>query len=73
MPGHGILCGDAEITALVDYLEAAWALTADHLAQGHTEDEAVADSSYPRYGEGTPDRLYNNIRGMYAQLANSAR
>ena len=57
----------------MDYLEAAWALTADHLAQGHTEDEAVADSSYPRRAEGNIEWLYDNIRVMYAQLAKSVR
>jgi cyclase len=72
VPGHGVLCGEAEIAALVDYLEAAWARTADHLAQGHSEDEAVADSDYPRYGEGNTERLEANIRVMYAQLTKSA-
>jgi cyclase len=69
VPGHGILCGEVEIAALVDYLETAWALTADHLAQGYSEDEAVADPNYPRYAEGTTERLRENIRVMYAQLA----
>ena len=69
VPGHGVLCGEAEVAALVDYLETAWARTADHLAQGHSEDEAVADPNYPRYGEGSTERLHQNIRVMYAQLA----
>jgi cyclase len=73
VPGHGVLCGEAEIAALVDYLETAWALTADHLAQGHSEDEAVADPNYPRYGEGTTERLRENIQAMYAQLASSQK
>ena len=72
VPGHGVLCGEAEVAALVDYLEAAWARTADHLAQGHSEDEAVADPNYPRYGEGNTERLEANIRAMYAQLTRSA-
>lgn len=70
VPGHGLLCGKAEIAALLDYLEVTWALTADHLAQGHSEDEAVADPSYPRYAERFAERLHEaNIRVMYAQLA----
>lgn len=73
VPGHGVLCGKAEIAALVDYLEAAWALTADHLAQGHSEDEAIADPNYPRYGKGTTERLHENIRVMYAQLVSSQK
>jgi cyclase len=73
VPGHGVLCREAEVATLVDYLETAWALTADHLAQGHSEDEAVADPNYPRYGEGTTERLEANIRVMYAQLASSQK
>ncbi len=73
VPGHGILCGEAEVAALADYLEAAWALTAEHLAQGHSEDEAVADPNYTCCGEGTAERLEANIRVMYAQLARSVR
>ena len=70
VPGHGILCGEPEIAALLDYLETTWARTADHLAQGHSEDEAVADLSYPRYAERFAERLHEaNIRVMYAQLA----
>ena len=71
VPGHGVLCGEAEIAALVDYLETAWARTADHLAQGHSEDEAVADPNYPPYGEGITERLEANIRAIYAQLTKS--
>ena len=69
VPGHGRLCGEAEIAALVDYLEATWARTADHLAQGHSEDEAVADPDYPRYAEEWPEMHGENIRVMFAQLS----
>ena len=70
VPGHGRLCGEAEVGALVDYLEGTWARTADHLAQGHGEEEAVADPGYPRYAEQAADRLHGaNIRVMYAQLS----
>jgi cyclase len=70
VPGHGLLlCDEAEIAALLDYLEATWALTSDHLAQGHSEDEAAADPSYPRYTEKFAERWHEvNIRVMYAQL-----
>lgn len=69
VPGHGLLCGEAEIAALVNYLEVTWTRTADHLAQGHSEDEAAADPSYPRYGEGPAERYEENIRLMYTKLA----
>jgi cyclase len=69
VPGHGLLCGEAEIAALLDYLEATWARTADHLAQGHTADEAAADPNYPRYAVGPTEHLHEeNIRVMHAQL-----
>jgi cyclase len=73
VPGHGVLCGEAEIATLVNYLETAWALTADHLSQGHSEDEAAADPNYPRYAEENTKWLYDNIRVMYAQLASSQK
>ena len=69
VPGHGVLCGDTEIANLVHYLETTWTLTADHVARGHTADEAVADPSYPRYAEDPDERFHEeNIRFMYDQL-----
>jgi cyclase len=58
VPGHGLLCGKSEIAALLDYLETTWVRTADHLAQGHSIDEAVADANYPRYAERYAERLH---------------
>jgi cyclase len=70
VPGHGLLCDEAEIAALLDYLEVTWARTADHLAQGHSEDETVADPGYPRYRAKFAEQWHEvNIRVMYAQLA----
>jgi len=69
VPGHGALCGEAEIAALVDYLETTWTLTADHLAQGHSEAETVADPNYPHYAEEPVGRREENIRLMYDQLS----
>jgi cyclase len=72
VPGHGLLCGEADIASLLDYLETTWARTADHLAQGHSLDEAVADPGYPRYAEMFAERFHEeNIRVMYAQVVNS--
>jgi cyclase len=69
VPGHGALCGEAEIAALVDYLETTWTLTADHLAQGHSEDEAASDPNYPHYAEEPVGRREENIRLMHDQLS----
>jgi cyclase len=70
VPGHGRLCGEETMVALGDYLHGTWARTIDHLAQGHSADEAVADPGYPRYAEGAAERYHeNNIRLIYATLA----
>jgi glyoxylase-like metal-dependent hydrolase (beta-lactamase superfamily II) len=70
VPGHGRLCTEATMTALGDYLHGTWSRTIDHLAQGHSADEAASDPGYPRYAEGAAERYHeNNIRLMYAVLA----
>lgn len=69
VPGHGLLCGEPEIAALRDYLEATWTRTADHVARGHTVDEAVADAAYPRFDDPTAARYHEaNIRFVYKKL-----
>ena len=70
IPGHGLLCGEPEIAALRDYLEATWARSAEHIARGHTADEAAADPAYPRFADETAGRYHEaNIRFVYEQLA----
>jgi cyclase len=69
VPGHGLLCGKAEIEALRAYYHETWARTIDHLAQGHSVDEAAADPGYPRYAESAADRYHEtNIRLVYESL-----
>jgi len=52
------------------YYHETWARTIDHLAQGHSADEAAADPGYPRYAEGAADRYHEtNIRLVYESLA----
>lgn len=69
VPGHGVLCGEAEIKALASYFKATWRLTAEHLRQGHSLGETLADASYPRYAEKQAERLHTaNIQHMYQQL-----
>ncbi len=70
VPGHGQLCGPAEISALLGYLEATWERTVDHLAHGHSEDEAAADPDYPHYAEKAARLHQANIRVMYRQATN---
>ena len=70
VPGHGPLCGAPAVAAMLDYVQDTWARTIDHLAQGHTADEAAADTDYLRYAEGAAERYHElNIRTVYAQLA----
>jgi cyclase len=69
VPGHGAPCGTAEIDALTGYLEESWLRTAGHLAQGHSEDETVADPAYPKYTDLGFERYHEaNIKLMYAKL-----
>jgi cyclase len=69
VPGHGPFCGDAAIVDMLGYLQETWSRTVDHLAQGHSADEAAADPGYPRYAEGAAERYHEtNIRVMYTQL-----
>lgn len=69
VPGHGPLCGELEIQALLAYLQETWERTIDHLAQGHTADEAAADPGYPQYAEGAVERYHErNIRLMVEKL-----
>jgi cyclase len=68
IPGHGVMCGEAEIIALREYLHTTYALTAEHIHQGHNADEAASDPAYPRFAEQKYERLHQaNIRYMYKQ------
>lgn len=72
VPGHGRLCGEETMVALGEYLHGTWARTIDHLAQGHSADQAAADPAYPRYAPGAAERYHEtNIRLIYATLAGS--
>jgi cyclase len=68
VPGHGVMCGEAEIRSLRDYLEVTWELTAEHIRLGHSSDETADDSTYPIFSEDKFERLHQaNIRYMYQQ------
>jgi cyclase len=69
VPGHGVMCGEAEIIALREYLRDTWDLTVEHIHQGHNLEETAADPAYPRFAEQKYERLHQaNIRYMYKQL-----
>jgi glyoxylase-like metal-dependent hydrolase (beta-lactamase superfamily II) len=68
IPGHGVMCGEAEILSLREYLQVTWHLTAEHIRLGHSVDEAATDSAYPVFSQNKYERLHQaNIRYMYQQ------
>ena len=70
VPGHGDLCGNEEVITLAEYLETTWELTKDHVEQGDTEDETVADPRYPVYAKVGAERYHEaNVRTMYRRIA----
>ena len=74
VPGHGLLCNNKEVARQLAYIEATWTRTADHIAQGHTVEEALADPGYPRCGERGFERLHPwNIEVAYRQVKRGAR
>jgi len=69
VPGHGPMCDESAVHDMLGYLQGTWERTVDHIAEGHSADEAAADGGYPRYGEGAAERYHEaNIRAVYAQL-----
>ena len=69
VPGHGVMCGEAEIYVLRDYLQETWDLTKEHFRLGHSSDETAADPAYPIFSRQKYEQLHReNIRYMYRQL-----
>jgi cyclase len=69
IPGHGVMCGEAEIVYLREYLQSTWELTAEHIRLGHSLDETAADPTFPRFAEQKYERLHQaNIKYMYQQI-----
>jgi cyclase len=69
VPGHGLLCGAEQVLSQLEYIEATWTRTAEHIALGHSVDEAVHDPGYPRCAELGFERLHPwNIEVIYRQL-----
>jgi glyoxylase-like metal-dependent hydrolase (beta-lactamase superfamily II) len=68
VPGHGVMCGEADIVALRQYLRVTWDLTAEHIRLDHSADESADDPTYPIFSENKYERLHQaNIRYMYQQ------
>jgi cyclase len=69
IPGHGVMCGEAEIITLREYLQSTWERTVDHIRLGHRANEIATAPGYPRFpGEKYESLHQANIRYMYKQL-----
>jgi cyclase len=68
-PGHGTLCGQETIDALVDYMETSWKVVAGHFEQGKTLEEILQDPMLPRPAGWARDaRFETNIESIYEQI-----
>jgi cyclase len=69
VPGHGLLCGEDEVTRQLDYIQTSWDLTAAHITQGHSVKKIVKDPNYPVYSDLGYEQLHRrNIEVIYRQL-----
>jgi cyclase len=69
IPGHGVRCGEAEISTLREYLQHTWELTDEHIRLGHDIEETSSDPAYPFFAAEKYERLHRaNIRYMYKKL-----
>ncbi len=69
IPGHGVRCGEAEMVAMREYLQATWDLTAEHIRLGHSLEQTLNDQAYPIFTGKLYERLHQaNIRYVFEQL-----
>lgn len=68
VPGHGHLCGNEEVAKQLAYIETTWRRTEEHISQGHSIEETLADANYPRYSNVGTNLHDGNIKAMYKQI-----
>ena len=69
LPGHGELCGKKEITLLRNYLADTWERTRQHVIDGDSLKDTLADGDYPRVEGWDREELFEkNIEAMYELL-----
>jgi cyclase len=69
LPGHGTLCGEAEINLLRDYMEKTWERTYQHVLDGDSLEDTLADPDYLRVEDWEREELREkNIEVMYELL-----
>jgi cyclase len=70
IPGHGVMCGEAEIISLRQYLQQTWDLAQTHIQLGHSLEETLMDPAFPVFPGEKYERLHQaNIRYIYDKLS----
>ncbi len=69
IPGHGAICGLAELRRLRDYLQVTRERCIEHASRGRELDAVLADPGFPEHGPALAAELHRaNIRHVYQQL-----
>jgi cyclase len=68
-PGHGTLCDQEAIDALVNYMKTSWEITAAHIEKGDSLEIILKDPALPRpKGWERETRFETNIETIYDQI-----
>lgn len=68
LSGHGGLAGPLEIAKQLYYMQSTWDRTVEHVSQGHSLEETLADADYIHHEDWAKPKLHeSNIEIMYAQ------
>ena len=68
VPGHGPLLGNDELAGQLEYIETTWKRTEEHITQGDSIEDTLADADYPHYSDVGTNLHDGNIKAMYKQL-----
>jgi cyclase len=69
VPGHGRVCDYEAVDLVLEYLEASWALTKEHIANGDSLEQTLADKNYPKIEGGSLPMYIKNIEWMYKKAS----
>jgi cyclase len=68
LPGHGTICGYAEVDELLDYMETSLAVAAEHKKKGTSMDDVLKDPAFPHPDGWDREQLAEpNIQVFYKQ------
>jgi cyclase len=68
VPGHGHLSRSDELVRQLVYIESTWRRTEEHIAQGASIEDTLADTDYPQYSDVATNLHDGNIKAMYKQI-----